>query len=392
MTTTTSNSKNASITDEMVQHAESLLGRWLRRDVHWPTYAENIAPIDVRRWAHYSVGDDNPLWSDPEYAARSPWGGVIAPPTFLYTIDSTIVAPGFRGIQWIYGGTRWDLYQPVRVDDRITARARLIRLEEKAGRHAARFYVQTGEIVFTNQAGVTVARAEADVMRIPRRRAGKESGGIEGFADRDTRWRYQPEDIEQIRQDYLAEVRRGPEPRYWEDVTVGESLPQVVKGPLTLVDIMAFYSGRRNTYPPLRMAFLDREKRPANVYVSPTTGVPMHPAAGHMDDEIAREIGMPGAYDQGWQRANWGAHLITNWSGDLSFVQRFTHKLLLPNLIGDTTWMRGEVSTAYKEGVSHLVDISYRGVNQRGETNVVGTATVRLPSRSADDRFEIVGR
>ncbi|MBO0878321.1 MAG: hypothetical protein J2P19_33540, partial [Pseudonocardia sp.] len=66
------------ITDEMVRKAESLVGVWLRRDVHWPAIAEPISPIDIRRWSLYSVGDDNPLWGDSEYAARSVWGGIIA--------------------------------------------------------------------------------------------------------------------------------------------------------------------------------------------------------------------------------------------------------------------------------------------------------------------------
>ncbi len=387
MTTEHEQTGNASITDEMVDQANALVGNWLRRDVHWPAYAEPISPIDIRRWAHYSVGDDNPLWTDPEYAARSMWGGLIAPPTFLYTIDTTIVAPGFRGIQWIYGGTRWEHHLPVRVHDTITARARLTSVIEKKGAHADRFFIQTGEVFYINQRGELVARAEADVLRVPRRRAG--SSGSLKFDDRGARWRYSPDDIERIRLAYVNEVRRGSEVRYWEDVTVGDELPTVVKGPLTLVDIMAFYVGRRNSYPPLKLAFQERELHPANVYVSPSTGIPVHPAAGHLDEEIAHEIGMPSAYDQGWQRANWGAHLITNWAGDNSFIRGFSHKLLIPNLVGDTTWLDGEVTRTFVEGLEHRVEVSYRGVNQRGETNVTGTADIRLPSKALDDDFSI---
>lgn len=374
------------ITDEMVHKAESLVGVWLRRDVHWPSIAEPVSPIDIRRWALYSVGDDNPLWADSEYAARSVWGGLVAPPTFLYTVDTAIVAPGFPGIQWIYGGTRWQLMKPVRVGDTITAKARVIKLVEKQGAHAPRFYIQTGEVLYINQRNELVARAEADVMRIPRSRSGK---GMQGFDDRSKRWSYTSQEIDQIRLAYLHEERRGKEPRYWDDVQVGELLPELVKGPLTLVDILAFYVGRRSTYNPLKLAFLERERHPHNVYVSPRTGVPVHPAAGHIDEEIAHEVGMPGPYDQGWQRANWGAHLVTNWAGDNSFVRSFSHKLLLPNLVGDTTWMRGSVNGKRIEDGRHLVDIGYRGENQRGETTVAGTAVVQLPARDINDRFMI---
>jgi acyl dehydratase len=336
----------------------------------------------VRRWALYSTGDDNPLWSDEEYARRSVWGGVIAPPTFLYTIDTTIVAPGLPGIQWIYGGTRWEHFVPVRVGDRITARARLIKMTDKSGEHARRLIVQTGEVLYYNQRNELVSRAEADVLRVPRRRSG---AGLTGFEERQAagRQRYSPEEIESVRQAYLTETRRGAEPRYWEDVCVGDQLDPVVKGPLTLVDIMAFYAGRRNTYPPLKLAFLERERHPANVYVSPSTGIPVHPAAGHFDEEIAHEIGMPGAYDQGWMRANWLAHLVTNWCGDDAWVSALNVTLRKPNLVGDITWVRGQVvGKSVTEAGEHVVELTCSGESQRGEQNMRGTSTVRLPSRS----------
>lgn len=382
--TTAAPAAAADITEEMLEHARSLIGVWLRRDVHWPSFAEDIAPIDVRRWALYSTGDDNPLWCDEEYARKTVWGGVIAPPTFLYTIDSTIVAPGLRGIQWIYGGTRWEHFVPVRLGDRITARARLIRMTEKSGAHARRLIVQTGEVLYHNQRNELVSRAEADVLRVPRRRSG---AGLTGFDERRAagRHRYSAEEIEQVRQAYLAETRRGAEPRYWEDVSVGDRLDPVVKGPLTLVDIMAFYAGRRNTYPPLRLAFLERERHPANVYVSPSTGIPVHPAAGHFDEEIAHEIGMPGAYDQGWMRANWLAHLVTNWCGDDAWVAGLNITLRKPNLVGDITRLRGHVAgKSVTDAGDHLVELDCEGESQRGEQNMRGTATVRLPSRTVN--------
>ncbi|HEX3930525.1 MAG TPA: MaoC family dehydratase N-terminal domain-containing protein [Nocardioides sp.] len=373
----------ADISPEMLDRAEALIGVWLRRDVHWPAMAEDLAPIDVRRWAHYSVGDDNPLWSDEEYARRTRWGGMIAPPTFLYSVDSTIVAPGLPGIQWIYGGTRWENFRPVRVGDRITARARLIGMRSKSGRHARNLVIQTGEILYYNQRDELVSRAESDVLRVPRRRS---SSGLVGFEERRTegRHQYSAEEIETVRQAYLNEERRGAEPRYWEDVEVGDQLPTIPKGPLTLVDILAFYVGRRNTYPPLKLAFAERERHPANVYVSPSTGIPVHPAAGHIDDEIAHEVGMPGPYDQGWMRANWMGHLVTNWAGDDAFVRRLSVRLATPNLVGDLTWCNGTVTAKRVVDGEHLVDLDCWGETQRGERNTIARATVRLPSRSLD--------
>ena len=37
---------------------------------------------NIRHWAH-GIGDDNPLWCDPAYAAKGPHGRLVAPPSFL---------------------------------------------------------------------------------------------------------------------------------------------------------------------------------------------------------------------------------------------------------------------------------------------------------------------
>ena len=48
------------------------------------------------------------LFCDPAYGADTQWQSGLAPGCFLYTIDTTVVAPKLRGIQWLYGGTDWE--------------------------------------------------------------------------------------------------------------------------------------------------------------------------------------------------------------------------------------------------------------------------------------------
>jgi len=368
------------LTEEQIDKARELIGVWLRRDVHMPSQYEPISLHDIRRWTNYSVGDDNPLFCDLSYARRTIWGNVIAPPTFLFTIDSAIIAPGLPGIQWIYAGSRWEHFKPVYAGDTITARARVIDVQVKEGKAVSRFVNQIGEVLFQNQHGDLVCRVENDTLRVPRARTGA------GFKfDRpktqDAPHRYSDDDLEEIAAAYRNEYRRGAEPRYWEDTSIGDPLPLLYKGPLTLVDIVGFYSGRRTVYNVMKMAFAERDRHPANVYYSPTMNIPMHPAAGHFDVEIAHEIGMPGAYDQGWQRTNWGAHLVTNWMGDHGVVRKFGGRVTKPNLVGDLTKLTGEVIEKRKEGKDALVEVEWWGTNQRGEKNCNGTALVRLPSR-----------
>jgi acyl dehydratase len=374
------------LTDADIDKARGLIGTWLRRDVHTQAIYEPISLHDIRRWAQYSVGDDNPLWSDTEYAKRTRWARVIAPPTFLYTIDTGIVAPGLPGIQWIFAGGRFEHFAPVFVGDCISARARLIAVEVKSGRSAPRFVRQTGEVLFENQDGIVVSRYEGDILRVPRARSG------EGFRFEDShkapgqgeRHKYSAEEIEAIAAAYREEFRQGAATRYWEDVNIGDELPVLFKGPLTLVDIVGFYAGRRTVYNVLKLAFRERDQHPRNVYYSPSTGVPMHPAAGHFDVEIAREIGMPGAYDQGWQRMNWAGHLITNWCGDAGFVRKLEGRVTMPNLVGDLTKLTGRVVDKIKTREEAVVVIDWWGTNQRGGQNCHGRATVRLCTRDLE--------
>ncbi len=372
--------------DADVEKVRGLIGTWLRRDVHAPAIYEPISLHDIRRWAHYSVGDDNPLWTDAEYAKRTRWSRNIAPPTFLYTIDTGIVAPGLPGIQWIFAGGRWEHFVPIFVGDLISARARLIDVQLKEGRSAPRFVKQTGEVIFENQAGVVVSRYEGDILRIPRARSGEGLRFEESnkAPEKGALHRYTHEEIEEIAAAYRNEERRGSTARYWEDCAIGDTLPVLYKGPLTLVDIVGFYAGRRTVYNVLKLAFKERDEHPRNVYYSPTTGVPMHPAAGHFDVEIAREIGMPAAYDQGWQRMNWAGHLLTNWCGDAGFVRKLDGRVTMPNLVGDLTKLTGRIVDKTKKDGEALVIIEWWGTNQRGGQNCHGQASVRLPSRDME--------
>lgn len=368
------------LNDDQVAAARDMIGVWLRRDVHSPAVYEPVSLHDIRRWAHYSVGDDNPLWSSSDYGKGTRWGANIAPPTFLYSIDSGIVAPGLRGVQWIFAGGTWEHSRPVKPGDTISARGRLIDVKEKSGRSVERFVSQVGEVLYTNQTGELVARYQGEIFRIPRARSG-EGLSYNKEPKRAEPYRYSDEEIEEIAAAYRNEARRGGQTLYWEEVSVGETLPVLFKGPLTLVDIVGFYAGRRTVYNVLKLAFQERDRHPNNVYYSPSTNVPCHPAAGHFDVEIAREIGMPGAYDQGWQRINWAGHLLTNWAGDGGFVKMLGGRVTRPNLVGDLTKLSGKVVGKRIEGDQAIVDIDWWGTNQRGEQNSDGKASVLLPAR-----------
>ena len=101
----------------------------------------------------------------------------------------------------------------------------------------------------------------------------------------------------------------------------------------------------------------------------------------HWDNDFARMVGVPGAYDFGPQRVSWLCQVVTNWMGDDGFIQKFWGEVRRFNLNGDTHWLKGLVSSKRKEEGRGGVELELWGYDQREERTIRGGATVVLPSR-----------
>ena len=360
--------------DGALEEARSLIGVDLRRtNQTWNTEA---APDSVRHFC-WALGDENPLFCNPAYGASTRWKSALAPGCFLYTIDTTVVAPKLRGIQWLYGGTDFEWYHPIRHRDSFTVRARLIDAVEKRGGKAKRFIIQTGEVLYTNQHGELVCRALGSTARVPRAKA---EGGLK-YEARDTH-RYTAEELEHIAHAIENEELRGAVPRHWEDVEIGVEVQPMLKGPLNITDMICWYSGGGHSYQAHRRATMHRLRHPADAYVNPKTGAQDSAARGHAEAKMAREVGMPGGYDVGPQRISWMGQLMTNWMGDHGFLRRLNVSVRRPNIFGDVSWCRAKPVDKRIEDRVHLVELELWVQNQLDEVTAKGSAIVELPTRS----------
>jgi acyl dehydratase len=109
----------------------------------------------IRRFAE-AIGDSNPLFNDDHAARETPFGGMIAPPTFCRSMGSPIpdvkidaLGTSFRGLD---GGSDWEYFHPVRPGDRITVQTKLVDLRESEGRLGPMVFI-TMETSYTNQFG-----------------------------------------------------------------------------------------------------------------------------------------------------------------------------------------------------------------------------------------------
>jgi acyl dehydratase len=122
----------------------------------------------IRRIAQ-AVGDSNPLWQDEEYAQRSIYGGIIAPPTFLTTLRDeewrewalTVEHPLKRGL---LVGNELEFLQPIRPGDRITVATKLAEAFERPGKTGDRLFL-IFETIYTNQHNEVVAKVRQTWVR-----------------------------------------------------------------------------------------------------------------------------------------------------------------------------------------------------------------------------------
>jgi acyl dehydratase len=366
--------RHATITEDALAQLRQRLGVPVRRR---QPHMQLASQDTIRHFAH-GLGDMNPLWTDPDYAATTRYGGIIAPPCILYAMDDICSGQfgGLPGIHNMFAGTRFEWFHPIRVNDTCTATSVLSGLEEKRSAFAKRTILQSYETIFTNQAGVVVAKARAFGVRAERDTA-RQQGKYHGIE----RARYTADDIARIEADYDAEIVRGATPRYWEDVDVGIDLTPIVKGPLTVTDIVTWLIGWGGLFNRAhKIALLYRRRHPAAGIVD-AYGVPDVPERVHWDPDFAQEVGVPGAYDYGPQRVSWFGHLMTNWIGDDGFLSLLDVQVRRFNLIGDTTWLRGTVTDKFIRHGSPRVACDVWAENQRGELTAQGKAETILPSR-----------
>jgi len=366
----------------MDEAVAQLRGRLGQEVTGLPPYLTEATRDAIRHWAE-ALGDDNPLWLDADYARTTRWGTIIAPPTMLYAFDRLSIGyrGGLPGVHAMFGGTNWTFYHPVQFGDRIRVKVIFKDLIERPSTFAGRAWQQISAITFTNQDGLLLAASESWGMRTERAAASARTA-VRQDTHPLTPATYTSAQIHEIMERYAHEARRGPTPRYWEDVTAGETLPPLLKGPYTVTTAIAFEQAWGGLFIRAHGPWYAYLRRHPAAGLPNAQGIPEPPEAVHWDHDYARQAGVPFAYDYGPERISWLAHLLTNWMGDEGFLCQLNVQVRRFNMVGDLTTCRGTV-TAKAFQPSPRVQCEIWAENQRGERTAFGTATVELPSRAS---------
>jgi acyl dehydratase len=334
----------------------------------------------IRHYAH-GIGDNNPLWCDPNYAEKTKYGSLVALPSFLFSTDRIIsgYCGGLSGIHAMWAGSDWTWHKPVLRNDVITTEAYLKDLVEHQTRFAGRSFQQIYHVDFFNQYGDKVAEGDSWVFRTDRDEARER-----GTKYTESRGRVEPyteEELEGFSKIYAAEEIRGANPRYWEQVEEGEALPRMMKGPMTVTGFICYAQGWGGLYIRANKLAWKMQQAHPGLGIKNRFNVPDCPERVHWDEEFALEVGAPGAYDYGPERCSWLTHHLTNWMGDDGFLAQSKCEIRRHNPDGDAIYIDGSVTRKFVEDGKHLVEITQRAETHRGELSASGTAIVELPSR-----------
>lgn len=105
-------------TDEMLAEMRALIGTELRTDACINN--EDATRLAILRFCE-GIGDGNPLFTDANYAAATPHGTLIAPPSFIFCCLGSVQVR-WRGLGGFHADTKLTFHRTIRLGDKIIAR------------------------------------------------------------------------------------------------------------------------------------------------------------------------------------------------------------------------------------------------------------------------------
>jgi acyl dehydratase len=345
----------------------------------------------VRHFAN-GYGDNNPLWCDPDYGKSTCWKGLIAPPNFLYTMgeqDAAKLTPESKallkgdplvGLGSYQAEMSFEWWRPLRVGDRLKRRSALVGVQvNENSSFGGRSVTETQGYIFRNQENELVAIQRGSWIRVERHASKERKKEYELPKP------YSDEELARIDAAYEAEVVRGADVLYFEDVVVGSELPPIVRGPLRVSDLIVWHVGwGMQLTPPgaFRESWKIRKKVPG-FYTPNALNVPDTAQRLHWEKDWANELGIPMPYDYGGLRETFLTNIVTNWMGDGGWLWKMSCQHRKFVYLGDTYWMKGKVVDKKQEAGRNEVHLEVWVENQWGTVVTPGNAVVLLPSRAA---------
>jgi hypothetical protein len=368
--------------------------------------ARMVEPLhnnDFRRWVqamHYP----NRLHYDADYAVEGCWGRLTAPQSFAIACDDANgCAPHVVGripnSHHLYVGDEWWFYGPrIFAGDRIRNERIPFDYVIRETRLAGPTCFQRGDNHYYNDRQEKIATQRSTGIRYTAEAGGRTVANAKADAANEPEW--SDEELASLEERKFAWIRMlhdlGHGRRWWDDIKVGDPLPERVVGPHSLVSfttecrayLMNIWGTmhRRVGLDPAALGFAmsGRVQDPVLEKQNPelTDGAYVGPARGHLFPRWARRIGMPRAYGYGASMGAWILDYFAGWAGECGMVVHSVVNYRGPALVGDITITTGSVTDKLIDDQGrNLVQVESRMANQLDATVATAKAEILLPTR-----------
>jgi acyl dehydratase len=358
-------------------------------DEPWNT----IATADAMRRFSYCIGDDNPLYCDPEYAKNTRWGQTIAPPAFeksMGIMGNAIIedpeweketSKALRGVQLFHSGGENFYWAPITEGVKLWRSRYVKQVDVKESEYAGRSAIVTNGLCMWDENDKVYVDGVDWFVHAERKK--RDDSSKDKYAKEEPAF-YTDEEMKEIEDCYDNEYRRGADTLYYEDVEVGTSLPKMVKGPFQITDLINMHMGTGWILYgcwPNRLAYEGRKKL-RGFYTKDEFNAWDSLQRVHWDKTLAEKVGVKMMYDIGAVRQFHVSNYLTNYAGDDAFIHRIKFEFRRFNYTGDVTWMTGEiVDKRIDPKLGPVIEVVLRGTNQRGNDNINATSTIMVASR-----------
>ena len=150
------------ITDEMRQ----LIGQTL------DTIVFKVEEGAIQRYAQ-AIGDSNPLFNDPDYAGKTNYGRLLAPPGFTgwpikagrptEKLFAFLVKAGAPP-RILDGGIEFEFVEPIGAGDVLTATSKIAKVTERETKLGKTMFT-TAEVTYVNEKGNVVLKSWATIIQ-----------------------------------------------------------------------------------------------------------------------------------------------------------------------------------------------------------------------------------
>ena len=315
-------------------------------------------PVDagtIRSWCH-ALGDSLPVYRDADFAARTRFGGIIAPPTMLQAwtmvdrrqapppagassaeaeLMAKLAAHGYTAV--VATNSEQSYVRPLRPGDLVSSRSTIADIAGPKRTALGEGFFVTLQTDYLAGAGELVGTM---LSRSLRYRA------VERRSEKPVP---RPPEISSSPTDVVGRTI-GPvvlETRRYDDVAVGDELP-VLEIPLTPTLIISGAVASRD----FNVLHHDRDRAVAA-------------GAADIFMNILTTNGLVGRF-------------VSEWAGPEAIVERVAIRLGAPNYPYDTFRLSGRVAAREERDGRRVVELDLRGTNSLGD-HVTGSATVALP-------------